>query len=133
MRIFSEMSREARVRAPMMAQRVDNWIECAHELDQASLIQLNAMDLLSADPFSHAEILYDHHLSHISRLLHSNDPEAEWLVTPAHCQILESDDMPWCKICLISPRQSAPTVNGIRSKRTHIGSHYESSVFLTRV
>ncbi|KAJ6059370.1 hypothetical protein N7444_003009 [Penicillium canescens] len=89
-----------------------------------SLIQLNTMDFLSADPFSHAEVLYDQHLGDIESLLHGHDLEVEWPATPAQCQILESDDMPWCKISLILPRQSAPDVNRIQSSWTQICSHH---------
>lgn len=95
-----------------------------------SLIQLNTMDFLSADPFSHAEVLYDQNLGEIERLLHGNDLEVEWPASPAQCQILESDEMPWCKISLILPRQSAPDVNRIQSSWTQICSHREFPDFL---
>ncbi|KAE8373931.1 hypothetical protein BDV26DRAFT_54415 [Aspergillus bertholletiae] len=89
-----------------------------------SLIQLNTVDLLSADPFNHAEILYDQHMGDIESLLRGNDLEVEWQATPAQCQILESDEMPWCKISMILPRQSAPDVNRIQSCWTQICSHH---------
>ncbi|CAG8059418.1 hypothetical protein PENNAL_c0003G08185 [Penicillium nalgiovense] len=89
-----------------------------------SLVQLNTMDILSADPFSYAEVLYDQHLGDIESLLHGHDLEAEWPATPAQCQILESDEMPWCKITLILPRQSAPDVNRIKASWTQICSHH---------
>lgn len=95
-----------------------------------SLVQLNTMDILSADPFSYAEVLYDQHLGDIESLLHGHDLEAEWPATPAQCQILESDEMPWCKITLILPRQSAPDVNRIKSSWTQICSHREFPLFL---
>ncbi|GAB1202671.1 hypothetical protein APSETT445_001292 [Aspergillus pseudonomiae] len=82
------------------------------------------MDILSSDPFSHAEVLYDQHLGDIESLLHGNDLEVEWPATPAQCQILESDEMPWCKISLILPRQSAPDVKRIQSCWTQICSHH---------
>lgn len=88
-----------------------------------SLIQLNAMDLVAADPFNHAEVLYDQQLGDIERLLYGSDLETEWPATLAQCQILESDEMPWCKISLILPRQSAPDVHRIQSAWTQICSH----------
>ncbi|OQE43301.1 hypothetical protein PENCOP_c003G06442 [Penicillium coprophilum] len=89
-----------------------------------SLIQLNTMDLMSTDPFSHAEVLYDQHLGNLESLLQGSDLEVEWPATPAQCQILESDEMPWCKISLILPRQSVPDVNRIQSSWTQLCSHH---------
>ncbi|KAB8211776.1 hypothetical protein BDV34DRAFT_184269 [Aspergillus parasiticus] len=63
-----------------------------------SLMQLNTMDLLSADPFSHAEVLDDQHLGDIESLLHGKDLEGEWPATPAPCQILVLGEMPWGKM-----------------------------------
>ncbi|KAE8343320.1 hypothetical protein BDV24DRAFT_129509 [Aspergillus arachidicola] len=88
-----------------------------------SLIQLHTMDLLSADPFSHAEVLYDQHLGDIESLLHGNDLEVEWPATLAPCQILVSGEMPWCKMRVILSRQSAADVNQIQSCWTQICSH----------
>ncbi|CAG7924822.1 unnamed protein product [Penicillium olsonii] len=89
-----------------------------------SLIQMNTMDLVSPDPFSHAEVLYDQNLGGIESMLHGTDLEVEWPATPAQCQILESDEMPWCKISLILPRQSAPDMNRIQSSWMQICSHH---------
>ncbi|KAK6837384.1 hypothetical protein RU639_001711 [Aspergillus parasiticus] len=69
-----------------------------------SLMQLNTMDLLSADPFSHAEVLDDQHLGDIESLLHGKDLEGEWPATPAPCQILVLGEMPWGKMRLITCR-----------------------------
>ncbi|CAG8140317.1 unnamed protein product [Penicillium olsonii] len=85
---------------------------------------MNAMDLVSPDPFSHAEVLYDQNLGGIESMLHGTDLEVEWPATPAQCQILESDEMPWCKISLILPRQSAPDMNRIQSSWMQICSHH---------
>ncbi|CAG8355140.1 unnamed protein product [Penicillium salamii] len=88
---------------------------------------MNTMDFMSPDPFSHAEVLYDQNFGGIESMLHGTDLEVEWPATPAQCQILESDEMPWCKISLILPRQSAPDVTRIQSSWMQICSHRKFS------
>lgn len=81
-----------------------------------SLVQQHhqAIDLLSHDPFDHAEVLNEKALRDLHHLLDANDIE-EWPVTPAQSQILESDEKPWSRISVILPQNSTPDVARIRS------------------
>lgn len=73
-----------------------------------------AIDLLSHDPFDHAEVLNEKTLRGLNDVDEETDFE-EWPVTPAQAQILESDEKQWCRISLILPRNASPDVARIRS------------------